>query len=94
MLMCFFKDFIYLRESKREQELGETQRDREAGSPPSREPNAGFDPEIPGPEPEWKTDASLTEPPRHPSMLMYFSKIAGLFSCTVFHYGIRVMLVC
>lgn len=42
---------------------GEGEPEREAGSPMSKEPDAGLHP-----GPEMQADALLTEPPRHPSV--------------------------
>ena len=45
-LFFFFKDFIYLFDREKSQVDGEAgrEREREAGSPLSREPDAGLDP--------------------------------------------------
>jgi len=62
MWNLFFKIlFIYLRES-----MSGGGVEGEAGSPPSREPDAGLDPKTPRSWPEPKADAQPTEPRRHP----------------------------
>ena len=63
--ILLFKDFIYLRESMRwgavgGQKMREEREERgegEEGSPPSREPDTGLDPRIPGSRSEWKAAA-------------------------------------
>jgi len=44
----------------------EAEAEAEAESPPSREPDSGPNPRIPGPRPEPKADAQPSEPPRCP----------------------------
>jgi len=52
----FFKDFIYLFIHERQRER-ETEAEGEAGSPRSREPDAGLNPRTLGSQPELKADA-------------------------------------
>ena len=60
----FFKIlFIHERNTERE---AETQAEGEAGSPLTKEPNAGLDPRTPGSHPELKTDAQPLSPPGAP----------------------------
>ena len=45
------------RESTHKQAERQAEREEEAGSPPSKEPDAGLDPRTPGPRPEPKAAA-------------------------------------
>jgi len=57
------------REREDTQAEGAAEREGEAGSQLSREPNTGPDPRILRSRPEPKADARPTEPPRSPSRL-------------------------
>ena len=46
-----------------------------AGSPVSREPDAGLDPRTPGSHSELKADAQSSEPPRCPSRKIFFKNL-------------------
>ena len=48
LVTLFLKDFIYLFDRQRSQVGREAEREEEAGSPLSREPNAGLDPRTLG----------------------------------------------
>ena len=58
-----------MRDTERE---AETQAEVEAGSPLSREPNAGLDPRPPGSRPEPKADAQLLSHPGIPPVCFIF----------------------
>ena len=59
------------RDTERAQAGGEAEGEGEAGSPLCREPDMGLDPRTLGSRPELKSDASLTEPPRHPNVAVF-----------------------
>lgn len=69
LFICLFKRFyffIWQRDTAREGNISRGEWKREAGSPPSREPNVELDPRILRPWPWRKADASPSEPPRCP----------------------------
>ena len=71
LLFChYFKYFVYLTYRKRMHKQGEQEAEGEgqgeAGSPLSREPDAGLNPRTLGSWPEPKANAELIEPPRCP----------------------------
>ena len=53
----FFFTYLFEMEEEREHKQGEKQAEGEAGSPLSREPDAGLDPRTVGSHPEPKADA-------------------------------------
>ena len=68
-IQCLFKRFyLFEKERKSTRREGEG----EADSPLSREHDAGLDPRTPGSGPELKAEASPTEPPRDPNIVLSY----------------------